>query len=44
MNPQLRYFYSLVTHPGHHAGSQASEGYCYVNIAALIAHLILHPL
>ena len=42
-DPQLRYFYSLVTHPGHHAGKSSIGGYCYVNIAALIAHLILHP-
>ena len=41
--PQSRYFYSLVTHPGHHAGKSSIGGYCYVNIAALIAHLILHP-
>ena len=41
--PQSRYFYSLVTHPGHHAGKSSIGGYCYVNIAALIAHLISHP-
>ena len=41
--PQSRYFYALVTHPGHHAGKSSIGGYCYVNIAALIAHLILHP-
>ena len=41
--PQSRYFYSLVTHPGHHAGKSSIGGYCYVNIAALIAHHILHP-
>lgn len=41
--PQSRYFYSLVTHPGHHAGKSSIGGYCYVNIAALIAHLTLHP-
>ena len=43
IKPQSRYFYALVTHPGHHAGKSSIGGYCYVNIAALIAHLILHP-
>ncbi len=32
--------YALPTHPGHHAAQDSFGGYCYVNHAALSAHLL----
>lgn len=32
--------YALVTHPGHHASFSNCSGYCYINIAAVIAQLL----
>lgn len=35
-----KYYYALVTHPGHHAGRSSIGGYCYVNNAAVIANML----
>lgn len=36
----LKYYYALVTHPGHHAGRSSIGGYCYINNAAVIANIL----
>jgi len=33
--------YAMPTHPGHHAGPNHIGGYCYLNNAAIIAHLLI---
>ena len=35
-----KYYYALVTHPGHHAGRSSIGGYCYINNAAVIADIL----
>ena len=35
-----KYYYALVTHPGHHAGRSSIGGYCYINNAAVIANIL----
>ena len=35
-----KYYYALVTHPGHHAGRSSIGGYCYINNAAVIANML----
>lgn len=39
-SPSAVVAYAIPTHPGHHAAQDSFGGYCYVNHAALAAHLL----